>query len=245
MKNLAFSFAALILAMLGPGASPARADIVKIGTEGAYAPYNFLNDKGEVDGFERELGDALCLHAGLVCQWITDRLDRLQTDLLGGQVDALMAGLVVTPEQQKAVGFSQDYLPPAKSVFVALNPSAKIKKGPVAVQAGSVQAAYAGGLGTRVAAVPTVGEAVDAVRNGKAAAALLAEGYAGPILADAKGALVVLGAPVAAGGGTAIALRPDDGALRQKFDAALTAMKGDGSLNAMIVKWFGAGAARY
>jgi polar amino acid transport system substrate-binding protein len=31
-----------------------------MGTEGAYPPYNFINDDGEVDGFERELGDELC-----------------------------------------------------------------------------------------------------------------------------------------------------------------------------------------
>ena len=35
-------------------------DVVKIGTEGEYPPYNFINDSGEVDGFERELGDELC-----------------------------------------------------------------------------------------------------------------------------------------------------------------------------------------
>ena len=30
---------------------------VCMGTEGAYEPYNFINDKGEIDGFEREVGD--------------------------------------------------------------------------------------------------------------------------------------------------------------------------------------------
>jgi polar amino acid transport system substrate-binding protein len=38
---------------------------VRMGTEGAYPPYNFINDKGEVDGFERELGDELCKRAQL------------------------------------------------------------------------------------------------------------------------------------------------------------------------------------
>ena len=34
-------------------------DVVRLGTEGAYPPWNFINDAGEVDGFERELGDEL------------------------------------------------------------------------------------------------------------------------------------------------------------------------------------------
>ena len=32
----------------------AFADTVRLGTEGAYPPYNFVNDKGEIDGYERE-----------------------------------------------------------------------------------------------------------------------------------------------------------------------------------------------
>ena len=35
----------------------ATADTVRMGTEGAYPPYNFINDKKEVDVFERHLGD--------------------------------------------------------------------------------------------------------------------------------------------------------------------------------------------
>ena len=38
-------------------------DVVRMGTEGAYLPFNFINDDGEVDGLERELGDELCRRA--------------------------------------------------------------------------------------------------------------------------------------------------------------------------------------
>ena len=37
--------------------SVAMAQTIRMGTEGAYPPYNFINDSGEIDGFERELGD--------------------------------------------------------------------------------------------------------------------------------------------------------------------------------------------
>ena len=49
MKNVILSAAALAVS-----ASFALAqDVVRMGTEGAYPPWNFLNDAGEVDGFER------------------------------------------------------------------------------------------------------------------------------------------------------------------------------------------------
>ena len=58
-------------AMLAFSAGVAMAqDMVRMGTEGAYPPYNFINDKGEVDGFERELGDKLCAMESLKCTWV-------------------------------------------------------------------------------------------------------------------------------------------------------------------------------
>ena len=59
MKNLILTIAALALTAGMAYAS----DTVRLGTEGAYAPWNFLNDAGEVDGFEREVGDELCKRA--------------------------------------------------------------------------------------------------------------------------------------------------------------------------------------
>ena len=47
-------------------AMPAMAETIRMGTEGAYPP-NFINDKNEVDGFEREVGDELCARANLDC----------------------------------------------------------------------------------------------------------------------------------------------------------------------------------
>ena len=63
MKKLLFS--AILLAFIYV---PANADTVRMGTEGAYPPYNFINDNGEIDGFERDLGDELCDRAGLDCE---------------------------------------------------------------------------------------------------------------------------------------------------------------------------------
>ena len=43
-----------------------------MGTEGLYPPYSFFSESGEVDGFERELGDESCRRAKLECVWVTD-----------------------------------------------------------------------------------------------------------------------------------------------------------------------------
>ncbi len=68
------------------------AQTVRLGTEGAYPPYNFINDAGEVDGFERELGDELCKRAGLTCEWVTNDWDSIIPNLQSGNYDVIIAG---------------------------------------------------------------------------------------------------------------------------------------------------------
>ena len=53
MKHLILTASLLAIAA---GAASAQ-DVVRMGTEGAYPPYNFINDQGEIAGFERDLGD--------------------------------------------------------------------------------------------------------------------------------------------------------------------------------------------
>ena len=77
MKKLLFS--AILLAFIYV---PANADTVRMGTEGAYPPYNFINDNGEIDGFERDLGDELCDRAGLDCEWVQNDWDSIIPNLV-------------------------------------------------------------------------------------------------------------------------------------------------------------------
>ena len=116
MKTLLLSAAALALAA---GAAMAQ-DVVRMGTEGAYPPYNFINDNGEVDGFERELGDELCARAELTCTWVTNDWDTIIPNLVSGNYDTIMAGMSITDERDEVIDFTQNYIPPAPSAYVAL-----------------------------------------------------------------------------------------------------------------------------
>jgi polar amino acid transport system substrate-binding protein len=48
MKKLIIGIA---IAAIAAGSAFAQEKTVRMGTEGAYEPYNFVNDKGEIDGF--------------------------------------------------------------------------------------------------------------------------------------------------------------------------------------------------
>jgi polar amino acid transport system substrate-binding protein len=110
MKTILLGTAALALT-----ASFALADTVRMGTEGAYPPYNFINDAGEVDGFERELGDELCERAALTCEWVKNDWDSIIPNLTSGNYDTIIAGMSITDERDEVIDFTQNYIPPAAS----------------------------------------------------------------------------------------------------------------------------------
>ncbi|KIC44683.1 amino acid ABC transporter [Ruegeria sp. ANG-S4] len=240
MKNLILTTAALALT-----AGMAMADTVRMGTEGAYPPYNFINDAGEVDGFERELGDELCKRAGLECEWVKNDWDSIIPNLVSGNYDTIIAGMSITDERDEVIDFTQNYVPPAASAFAAASDGADLSGGVVAAQTATIQAGYVAESGATLVEFATPEETIAAVRSGEADAVFADKDYLVPIVEESGGELVFVGDDVPLGGGVGMGVRESDGELRGKFDEAITSMKADGTLNEMLKKWFGEGTATY
>ncbi|GAA6207013.1 transporter substrate-binding domain-containing protein [Cognatishimia sp. WU-CL00825] len=233
MKNLILSTAALALS-----AGFAMADghsVVRLGTEGAYEPWNFVNDKGEIDGFERELGDELCTRAELTCEWVKNDWDSIIPNLVSGNYDVIIAGMSITDEREAVIDFTQPYTPPDPSTYVALDAGVDVTTGIIAAQASTLQAAFIAEQGWTLIEFATPEETVAAVRNGEADAVLADQSFLDTV-AGTDG-LVMLERSEAIGGGVGMGLRESDADLRGKFDVAIKSMKDDGTLNTLIAKW--------
>lgn len=233
MKKLAL---AALLALAAGGADAQQ--VIRIGTEGAYAPYNFINDSGKLDGYEIELGAELCKRASLTCEFVQNDWDTIMANLNSGNYDIVMAGMSITAERKKDRLFTQPYTPPSVSLYVAASKDVDVTKGTVSAQVSTIQAGHVAETGAQLVEFATPDETVAAVRNGEADAVLADWEYLKPLVDESNGELVVVG-QVQLGEGVGGALRMSDAALRDKFDGAIAAMKADGSLNAMITKWFG------
>ncbi len=230
MKNLFLGTAALALT-----ASLAMADTVRLGTEGAYPPYNFINDAGDVDGFERELGDELCARAELTCEWVTNEWDSIIPNLLSGNYDTIIAGMSITDEREEVVDFTQGYTRPSPSAYAALADGVDLKGGVIAAQATTIQSSHVAQTGATLVEFPTPDETVAAVNAGEVDAVLADKDFLNPIVESTD--LQFVGDDVYLGDGIGMAFRESDAELRGKFDAAIASMKADGSLNALLAKW--------
>ena len=244
MKKLILGTAALALTA-GLAFADGHAKTVRMGTEGAYAPYNFINDDGELDGFEIELGNELCARAELTCEWVKNDWDSIIPNLVSANYDTIMAGMSITAERDEVIDFTQDYFPPTASAYVAAADNADWETGVIAAQTATIQAAHIAEGGATLVEFATPEETVAAVRNGEADAVFADRDYLAPLVEESGGALMFVGPDVPLGGGVGMGLRESDGDLQEKFNAAITSMKEDGTLNAMLIKWFGEGTQTY
>ncbi len=232
MKTLILTAAALAI-----GSGIAMADTVRMGTEGAYPPFNFIDDNGKVAGFERELGDTLCRMEALTCTWVTNDWDSIIPNLLSGNYDTIMAGMTITTEREKSIDFTQAYYPPVAASYMALSPDVDLKGGVIATQTGTIFATYVSETGAKLAEYATSDDAIAAVKNGEADAVFLDKDVLKPF--DGTDGLQFVGKDVPLGKGFGIGLRKSDAALKDKFNDGIARMKADGSLNALLKKYFG------
>ena len=85
------------------------AEKIKIGTEGAYPPWNSKDASGKLIGFEVELAWTLCRYIGKQCEIVEQDWDGMIPALLMRKFDAIMAGMSITDERLKTINFSQGY----------------------------------------------------------------------------------------------------------------------------------------
>ena len=96
----------------------ANADKVRIGTEGAYPPWNSKDASGNLIGFEVELAKELCAIMKHECTIVEQDWDGMIPALLMRKFDAIMAGMSITAERQKTITFSQGYADEVASLAV-------------------------------------------------------------------------------------------------------------------------------
>ena len=94
------------------------ADKIKIGTEGAYPPWNSKDASGNLIGFEVELAQELCVIMKRECTIVEQDWDGMIPALVMRKFDAIMAGMSITAERQKTITFSQGYADEVASLAV-------------------------------------------------------------------------------------------------------------------------------
>lgn len=113
--------ALLAAAALTLGVSAAHADNhlkIRIGTEGAYPPFNNMTADGDLVGFDIDIAKALCEEMKAECEFVIQDWDGMIPALLANKFDAIIASMSITEERMERIDFTDKYYntPPAIAV---------------------------------------------------------------------------------------------------------------------------------
>ena len=241
MRKIILAAAAALIALTGA----ASAQTVRMGTEGAYAPWNFIDNDGKLAGFDVDVGNELCKRAGLTCEFVQTAWDTIIPNLNAGNFDVIMAGMSITDERKESINFTADYSPPDASGWLTQSSFTGDLAAPsglrIGTQGGTIQSDYAAAnfaSGNTLLNFETADAALADLNAGNVDAILADNGYNLEVVAGSNGALKSDGPKIPIGGGVGAGLRKADTELLAKLDAALAAAKADGTIDGLIKKWF-------
>lgn len=98
-----------LLALFSTAANAGNWGKIRIGVEGAYPPFSWVEANGELKGFDIDIANALCDQIGAECTLVTQDWDGIIPALLAKKYDAIIASMSITEERKKKVAFSNKY----------------------------------------------------------------------------------------------------------------------------------------
>jgi len=233
-----------------PAASPA-ADLggreVKVGSDTTYPPFEMVDEKKMIVGFDPDLLAEICKRANCKATFITTGWDGIFVALSQGQFDAVASGVTITEERLKTIDFSEPYLRYGQVVLVRADESAIVgvdsltgKK--VGVQTGTTNDEKASSLQKEgkvgdIKRYENFALAVKALINKDIDAVIIDSYAADGFINISKDKIKKVGEPFTSEA-LGIGIKKGDAALKAAFDAALTQMKTDGTLDNLYKKWF-------
>ena len=265
LKRIFISFVTIFFLLVGN----AYSDKIKIGTEGAYPPWNAKDASGNLIGFEVDLAKELCAIMKHECTIVEQDWDGMIPGLIMRKFDAIMAGMSITDERMKTINFSQGYADEVASLAVMKGSSLEGMDTPESINLSkgnnkvlkTLTAALAGKtVGVQTATIHQnflesgdVGKinirtykTQDEVNLDLAAGRIdvaLAAAVAFTDYAEKSGKPVVLVGPTFAGGafgnGVGVGIRKDDTALLKDFNKAIKKASKSGKISELAIKWFG------
>ena len=251
MKKFAAALAGAALAAAAGIAPATAAEELRIGVEGAYPPFSWKEADGTLKGFDIDLAFALCEKMGRDCKLVEQDWDGMIPALLAKKYDAIIASMSINEERKKRVDFSDKYYnTPAR--FVAAEGSgldvspAGLAGKAVGVQRGTTHQCFMEKVypDADLRLYPTQEEVFIDLAAGRLDAQVSDSIQAdeGFLETDAgKGFAFVGGVQFdleCHGEGAGIAVRKGEDELREAFNAAITAIREDGTYRSINDKYF-------
>ncbi|MCG7385720.1 transporter substrate-binding domain-containing protein [Paenibacillus sp. ACRRY] len=225
------------------------AGTMKVGMMGTYAPYNFLNDNKEMDGFDADIAREVAKRLGVEVEFVSQEFSGLIPSLQSKKIDAVISQMTITDERKQALDFSEGYITNQVKIIVKSdnNDITKLEdfKGKtIGVGLGTNDETY-----LRNEVLPKVGDftiktyddVISSLKDLNAGRidATINNLYALKPIVDANGFDIKAVGEAIKSDQAGIAVRKNNPELVAALNDALQGMKDDGTYNTIFKKWFG------
>ena len=236
-------FTAGLLVACGSSQSD-NGNVLTVGTEPAFPPFESVGENGELVGFDIDLMTAVAERAGKTAEFDSLPFDGLISALQGGAIDAAISGMTITEERKQSVDFSDPYFKAGLAIAVEegseeLKTLEALEGKKIAVQIGTTGAETAESIPD--AEITTFDSAPLALQE-------LANGNVDAVINDAPATLDA----IATGNIPGITVvgellteefygiaMPKGSENVEAINAALAEVKADGTYSELYKKWFG------
>jgi polar amino acid transport system substrate-binding protein len=222
---------------------------IQLATEGAYPPFNFVDSAGKLQGLDVDIANALCAEMKAKCTIVAQDWDGIIPGLKAKKFDAIVASMSITEERLKEIDFSKKYYSSKLSIMTnADSDVADIKPESfdgktIGAQSSTPQAEQAeatfGKHGATVKLYPSQDEADMDLTNGRLDGIIADKFYlAAWMKSTGAGCCKLIGDLAEGQTEIGIGLRKEDGALKEKINAAMDAIVANGTYKTIVSKYF-------
>lgn len=217
---------------------------LRVAVEGTYPPFNYRNDKGELDGFDVDIAKAIAAKLGLKAEFTATEWSGILAGLQAGKYDVIVNQVAATDKRRETFDFSAPYVISSPQLIVRnsetrrFDTAADLKGRKIGVGQGSNYAELAKSIeGAEVRTYPGAPEYLQDLATGRIDAAIN-DSLLIPYLRKTTRLPVKAGAPIGQPQSNAIPFRKGNPKFKAAIDKALDDMKADGSYAKISTRWF-------
>lgn len=217
---------------------------IKMAMSGQYPPFNFVDDKNQLTGFDVEIGQAVAKRIGIKAVPLSTAWDGIIAGLLANKYELICGSMAITEERLKSIDFSDPYYRSGAQLFVkkgaAIKSVADLAGKKVGVTLGTTYEKWVREniSGADVRTYKGVPDMILEVNYGRIDG-FITDKIVGALAIKQKGVPIALAGDLLYEEKMGIALRQNNPDLKAAMNEALTAIKDDGTYEKISMKWLG------
>ena len=220
--------------------------VLTVAMEGTWAPWTYHDESNKLVGFDVEVAEYIAKYIGVEAQFIEGEWDGLFAGLDSKRYDLVVNGVDITEDRSEKYDFTTPYAY-IRTVLIVRSDNESIKSfedlngKKTSNSIGSTYMELAEAYGATVEGVDSLAETIQMVVSGRADATLNAEVSIADYLKEHPDAPIKQVAATEEANHVAIPLRKgaDSASLLEAVNNAIAAMRADGTLSKLSVKYFG------